>query len=30
MAEENYDQVVTCPRTGEQCTFSRLRKVFVS
>jgi macrophage erythroblast attacher len=29
MAKNNFD-VVTCPRTGETCAFSRLRKVYVS
>ncbi|KAK1924211.1 putative negative regulation of gluconeogenesis-related protein [Papiliotrema laurentii] len=29
MAKNNFD-VVTCPRTGESCSFSRLRKVFIS
>jgi len=30
MAEDNYDMMVTCPRTGEQVPFSRLRKVYIS
>ncbi|BEJ14829.1 hypothetical protein CspHIS471_0405960 [Cutaneotrichosporon sp. HIS471] len=29
MAKNNFD-VVTCPRTGETCAFSRLRKVYIS
>lgn len=29
MAKSNFD-VVLCPRTGESCSFSRLRKVFIS
>lgn len=29
MAKNNFD-IVTCPRTGETCTFSRLRKVYIS
>lgn len=29
MANSNFD-VVTCPRTGESCSFTRLRKVYIS
>jgi macrophage erythroblast attacher len=29
MAKNNFD-IVTCPRTGESCSFSRLRKVYIS
>ncbi|KAG7571478.1 hypothetical protein FFLO_00661 [Filobasidium floriforme] len=30
MAKEHNGVFVTCPRTGEQCSFSRLRKVFIT